>query len=86
MIGEIEELGVEAYGDRMDLIPIQSTHSHRGKAWFINSVPTTYLWFWKLRQQLIKRIQALAEEERYETTNRPASVWDGIDTTGAFNE
>jgi hypothetical protein len=80
IIGELAEIGKEAYTDRPDLEPIMGSRNYKGNYWFINNAPTTYAWFWKLRGQLVEVVRELMRAEANGGLQaRPDSVWSSLD-------
>ena len=85
ILAEICELGEEAYGEREDLYPLQSGVDYKGHVWFVNSLPSTYRWLWKMREQIGESVAALMQKEA-EGISPPRldSAWDRLDTEAVW--
>lgn len=86
IIAELAERGREAFADYPDLIPIVTRVDARGTYYVINSLPSTYRWFWKVRKQLGAICASIMEAEHRDLAarRRTDSAWDGIDFTPEF--
>lgn len=85
IMAELTELGEEAYKDRPEMMPLVTTTDYRGRVWFINSLPTTYRWLWKMRQQLAKRCEDTIDREAMGLwPPRVDSAWERLDTSAEW--
>lgn len=84
IMGELCEIGAEAYAERPDLHPVMGQLDGRGNIYFVNSVPTTYRYFWKLRRQLQQRCSEVMSSEAEGSEPRFLSAWDGLDTSAEW--
>jgi len=82
LMAELYELAQENFAANPKLIPLVTHTDYKGRLWFINSLPSTYRWFWKIRSQLGFRCQEIMDRQA-EGLMAPqiASAWDRLDMT-----
>lgn len=85
IMADIIEVADEAYADNALLSPLETEMDYKGRAYFINSLPTTYKWLWRIRTQVeIKAQTSISWEREGALNSRMESVFAELDTTAVL--